>query len=188
MTCTHRTIPAVVLVTAVLCLVAPQQAANGDDDPLLARSREITAAFAGEMQMALQGAMASGGPVAAIGACKDTAPEIAARLSRESGATVSRTSLRVRNPANEPQAWQADVLRAFESDAATDEFFDRSGNNEARYMKAITTGALCLNCHGTVLAPDIRKKLDAAYPDDQARDYYLGDIRGAFSIVWPENE
>ena len=158
--------------------------ATADEDALLAESRNVVASFAAEMQTALQEAMAAGGPVAAITVCKDVAPGIAERMSAETGATVGRTSLQVRNPANTPSAWQRDVLVDFDS-GATDEFFERTGNNGARYMKAIKTGALCLNCHGTVLAPDVRRQLDDAYPDDQARGYYLDDVRGAFLVVWP---
>ena len=157
--------------------------AIAQDDPLLDKSRAVTAEFASRMQAALQQGMASGGPVAAIGACKDIAPDIAARLSAESGATVSRTSLKVRNRDNAAEAWQEDVLHEFES-GDSEEFFERDGESGARYMKAIPTGGLCLNCHGTVLPPEVSARLQEAYPDDQAIGYYLGDIRGAFSVVW----
>ena len=74
--------------------------ATADEDELLAESRNVVASFAAEMQTALQEAMAAGGPVAAIAVCKDVAPGIAERMSAETGATVGRTSLQVRNPAN----------------------------------------------------------------------------------------
>jgi hypothetical protein len=136
------------------------------------------------MQTALQQGMASGGPVGAIGVCKDIAPDIAERLSAESGAAVSRTSLKVRNPDNAPEDWQSDALQDFES-GESEEFFERVGDSGGRYMKAIPTGGLCLNCHGTVLPPDVAARLKEAYPRDEATGYYLGDIRGAFSVVWP---
>ena len=160
-------------------------ALGDDEDALLSKSREITASFAAEMQAALQTAMASGGPVGAIDACKVTAPGIAARLSAESGADVGRTSLRVRNPDNGADDRETEILVSFEESGGPAEHFERTENNGARYMKAIPTGAICLNCHGTVIPPDIASKLDEAYPDDQARDYYLGDVRGAFTVTWP---
>ena len=49
-------------------------------------------------------------------------------------------------------------------------------------MKAIPTGEVCLACHGKDINPDVASALDAAYPQDQARGYALGDIRGAFSV------
>ena len=166
-------------------LVLPFGSAGSQEDPLLTRSREVTAEFASRMQAALQQGLADVGPVGAIGVCKDIAPEIAEVLSRESGATVSRTSLRVRNPKNAPSDWQEAVLRRFETADESREHFERNADGGARYMKAIPTGGLCLNCHGTVLAPEIAARLKEAYPEDKATGYYLGDVRGAFSVVWP---
>jgi hypothetical protein len=161
--------------------------AGARDDPLLEKSREVTAEFAARMQSALQEGMAAGGPVAAIGVCKDIAPGIAATLSAETGADVSRTSLKVRNPDNSPAGWQEAVLHDFDT-GTTAEYFERTGDSGARYMKAIPTGGLCLNCHGAVLPPDVAARLEEAYPEDEATGYYLGDIRGAFSVVWPGSD
>ena len=181
------TITSSLAMLALFAVIVSTYAQSDDEDALLLKSREVTASFATEMQAALQTAMASGGPVGAIDACKVTAPAIAARLSSEYGADVGRTSLRVRNPANAADDWESEILASFEAPGAPAEHFERTGNNGARYMRAIPTGALCLNCHGTVLPPDIAARLDEAYPDDQARGYYLEDVRGAFTITWPES-
>ena len=52
-------------------------------------------------------------------------------------------------------------------------------------MQAIPTGEVCLACHGTAIAPEITAALDEQYPDDQARGFSLGEIRGAFSLSKP---
>ena len=52
-------------------------------------------------------------------------------------------------------------------------------------MKAIPTGELCLLCHGETIDPDIAAAIDKAYPEDQARGFSLGDIRGAFTLSKP---
>jgi hypothetical protein len=49
-------------------------------------------------------------------------------------------------------------------------------------MKAIPTAQLCLACHGENIDSITRTRLEKLYPDDQARGYKAGDIRGAFSI------
>lgn len=161
---------------------------QADDDPRLADSREIVKEFAGRLQTALQSAISSGGPANAIVVCKDIAPAIASELSRERGAAVSRTSLRLRNPANLPRDWQFDVLRKFDDRKATDtapEFYESRPDGQFRYMKAIPTGGLCLACHGSDIPAEVDALLDVNYPHDRARGYAAGDIRGAFSIVWP---
>lgn len=172
-------------------LSSAQDAAQSVDTKQL-ESQALVKRFAGELQTALMTAMSDGGPQRAITVCKDIAPEIASQLSRESGAAVSRTSLRLRNPQNLPREWQEQVLQEFDAaaasgaDAATLEYFaSAESNNGARYMKAIPTGGLCLACHGSELAPDVSELLDANYPHDRATGYASGEVRGAFSVIWP---
>jgi len=156
----------------------------GDDSALLSKSQALTTEYATQLQAALQEAMSTGGPVAAIGVCKDFAPAIQSELSRLSGASVRRTSLRFRNPGNAPDDWETEALKMFAS-SNQKELLETTASGMTRYIKAIPTGAVCLACHGEQLAPDVEESLDIAYPHDRARGYSLGDIRGAFSITWP---
>lgn len=167
------------LLTCAVCL--PGTAA---EDPRLAASRALAGEFAGRLQSALQQAMTESGPAAAIAVCRDQAPQIASELSRSSGARVSRTSRRFRNPGNAPEPWQQEVLEGFES-GQTGEFW-AAAEGAGRYMKAIRAAPLCLACHGEALSAEVLDRLDADYPHDLARGYQAGDLRGAFSIVWPE--
>jgi len=175
-------------MAAILILSGTISAA---DDERLLESRSIAKFLASRLQMDLKEAISTGGPTAAINVCKDAAPQIAAELSRLSGAKVSRTSLRFRNPRNAPEPWQAAILEDFDArskdteSAASLEHFEVAADASAQYMKAIPTGPVCLVCHGADLAPDVRAALDEHYPYDRARGYQLGDIRGAFSITWP---
>ena len=177
-------------VTAVVLSATPVFA---EDDPRIGQSRDIVEVFAGQLMGELQAAMAAGGPAAAIGVCKNVAPAVASRLSREYGAKVGRTSLRARNAANLPAAWQIEVMRDFDRRAAAAaagplEFFELRPNGRFRYLKAIPTGGVCLACHGETVAADVEEILAEEYPHDRARGYEAGDIRGAFSIVWPGQE
>jgi hypothetical protein len=52
-----------------------------------------------------------------------------------------------------------------------------------RYMKAIPTAELCVACHGAEIPPDVAAKLEELYPQDKARGFQPGDIRGAFTIT-----
>jgi len=177
------------LILAVLFISALPVFAG--EDPRLEQSREIVKAFAGQLQAELKAAMAAGGPAAAIHVCKDVAPAAASQLSRKYGAQVGRTSLRVRNTANLPADWQVQVLQEFEAraDEAGDrslEYFETRRDGRFRYMKAIPTGGVCVACHGGAVSNDVQQLLDEHYPHDRARGYAPGDIRGAFSILWPD--
>lgn len=146
--------------------------------------------FAQTLKPQLQQALAEGGPVAAIEVCSQKAPEIAHQLSAESGWQVKRVSLKPRNPAAEPEAWQRQVLLSFDERAAAGEdpqslsHIDET-ESQLRFMKAQGVAPLCLTCHGSQLTPEVKTALDEHYPNDSARDYQLGQIRGAISIVAP---
>lgn len=169
--------------------------AEEDATARAAESRAIIKSFAGELQAALKGAMESGGPVKAIAVCNERAPAIAMKHGEAKGWEVGRTSLKYRNPDNAPDQWEVAVLQRFEQRKASGEdvakmdfgeFTELEGKRVFRYMKAIPTGEICLNCHGgESVKPEVEARLAEFYPDDMARGFSVGDIRGAFTIIQP---
>ena len=159
-----------------------------------AKSKEVVQEFMKQLKGELGKAMKSGGPVAAITVCNHQAPVIAQELSDKYGWKIARTSLKVRNPENSADDWEADVLHKFENRKAMGEevkpmaYFavvENSQKHNFRFMKAIPTAEVCLKCHGQNIAPEVKARLDELYPADKARGYKLGDIRGAFTITQP---
>lgn len=158
------------------------------------QSRQLTMQLGGQLKGELTKAIAEGGPIAAINVCYLRAPEIAAQLSQASGARVGRTALRVRNPSNAPDELERSVLEQFATDLGSGSvdrpleavFEIRRGDAvERRYMRAIPTDALCLTCHGKSIAPELAAAIARDYPKDQATGFEQGQLRGAFSVVWP---
>ncbi len=155
------------------------------------QSRALADQFQGELMKALQGAIAEKGVAGAVGACTVIAPEIAQRLSAQSGAVVRRTALRTRNPAAKPDAHETaaleDLATAPMADGKPREVYGwvKTGDAETfRYMRAIPTGPVCVACHGSAIAPDVAAAIAKAYPQDAATGFAVGDLRGAFSIQW----
>ena len=185
------------LVALPLCPVVVSAAEPVPAPEWVAKSRELVAQLGGDLKGELTRAIEQGGPVAAIGVCKERAPAIAAGLSEQSGARVSRTALRLRNPANAPDELQRAVLGQFaEQMAATpagtgagppEAVFEIKGAQgiERRYMRAIPTDALCLACHGATLSPELAAAIARDYPQDAATGFAQGELRGAFSVAWP---
>ena len=167
------------------------------EDPVpewLTQSRMLAQQLGTELKAELSSALASTGPTGAIKVCRTRAPEIAAKLSRESGAVVSRTALRVRNPANAPDDLQRAILEQFADELAAGRTempleaaveINRGGKIEHRYMRAIPMDAMCLACHGQQLAPAVASAIASDYPEDQATGFEQGQLRGAFSVIWP---
>lgn len=178
------------LLTAAL-LFGPAVVRASDFPELESRAREIVSRFAGELKPQLKQAMEAGGPVHAIEVCSERAPEIAERLSRQTGWTVKRVSLKPRNrEKGTPDAWERDVLESFDQRQSAGEpptALEHAGLNQGyfRYMKAQPVEPLCLTCHGETLASPVQQALGTAYPEDSATGYSLGEIRGAFSLKAP---
>ena len=182
------------MVSAVALTVAlgvSGTATAADMDALKGEAVGVVKSFGGPLKQALGGAMKDGGPVNAIGVCNEKAPAIAASAAKASGWEVGRTSLKLRNPNNEPDAWEMKVLKQFEERKAAGEnpdaiafgeVVEMDGKKQFRFMKAIGTADVCLNCHGATVKPEVAAKLDGLYPDDKARGYSKGDIRGAFTL------
>lgn len=156
-----------------------------------AEGRAIAAGFGAELRSALQSAMAEGGPLAAIKVCNEDAPRIARAAAVQSGAEVGRTSTRLRNPDNSPDAHEQAVLEAFAAELAAGapesppSRLDTLPDGRVRFMSAIIMQPQCLGCHGENLAEPVAAAIDRLYPEDQARGYQPGDLRGAFTITWP---
>jgi hypothetical protein len=196
MSMTGRIFPLIALSMFSLAATAGEPA---DWPEWVGKSRALATQLGSELKGELSGAIEHGGPVAAIPVCRDRAPAIAARLSEQSGATVSRTALRVRNPANAPDELQRAVLEQFAEQLSSppsgaaptggppEAVFEIRGATgiERRYMRAIPTDALCLTCHGTTISPELAASIQKAYPNDEATGFSLGQLRGAFSVIWP---
>jgi len=164
------------------------------EDEALAGARAAAAKLSGGLMGALTEALRAGGETNALAVCHDKAQAITAAIAAETGREVRRTSLRTRNAANRPDAWERAGLEAFIQRAAAGEspealeitaVIDVDGQRVFRYLRAIPTKAMCLRCHGPAVAPEVLTAVKRLYPDDEATDFREGDIRGAVSVQQP---
>lgn len=170
----------------------PEAAPTPSTTTHLEQGRSAAQQLGAALKQALTGAIAEGGPVAAIEVCRLEAPAIAKRLSI--GASVGRTALRVRNPENRARDDERAVLERFSRQLAAGESANALedymvlADGSARYMKAIPTQPMCLTCHGSVLAPAVAAAIQHRYPSDEATGFAPGSLRGAFVVRWPTAE
>ena len=179
------------VIAALVCGTVMGIAAAAEQAPQVNEARGLVKEFFSSLKGQLQAAMQAGGPVKAIEVCNVQAPAIAQGLADQSGWEVARTSLRLRNPSNQPDGWESGVLEQFDvrqragEDPQKMEFsevVEVGGVKSFRYMKAIPTGEICLKCHGDQIAAEVQAQLNQYYPGDKATGYALGDIRGAFTL------
>lgn len=169
---------------ALATLSLPLQAA--DIEQLSAEGAALIPPFAAQLLGTVKAAMQDGGPAKAVEACNLLAPEITAQHNQAPW-QVGRTALKVRNPANTADDWERKVLEDFQQRAAAGEDLQSMKYAEVvdgqfRMMKAIPTGEPCLACHGSAIKPELAAVIDSKYPQDQARGFQLGELRGAFTL------
>ena len=183
---------AVLMVMAMATPIAHLSAAELDSE--VAQAKKAIKSFVVDLKGELKSNLKAKGPVATIEICNKAAPEITKKKSARYAGTIGRTSLRLRNPKNAPDAWELATLKEFEVRKSNGESIKKidkaevvaqDGKRFFRYMKAIPTGEACVKCHGADIKSAVAKKLDALYPEDKARGFSKGDIRGAFTVMRP---
>jgi hypothetical protein len=170
--------------------------ALADEAQLLGEAREIPSKMVPKLLEVLQGEIDKNGHAEAISVCREKAPQMAKALSEQTGWAIRRVSMKNRNVKAVPDAWETAVLQDFERRLAAGENpvqIDRGevvtvdGQKMYRYMKALPTQEICLNCHGTQnkLGTGVEARLKELYPGDKATGYGLKEIRGAITIKKP---
>ena len=184
-------------LAGVLATVALMAACGGEPPPerpsaevspeKVDRAKTAAAELGKRLKSRLMETIGSEGPVAAIRVCSEEAPEIARQVSADSGLTVSRTSLKVRNPDNAPDARERAVLELWRNKieagtppSALEPF--ASDSDDFLWMKPIVAEPPCLMCHGSDVPEAVADAIAARYPQDRATGYSAGDLRGAFVV------
>lgn len=175
------------ILLAALAAIGSSLLAISENKDLKQEAVAIVKQFAGKLKPELKQALENGGPVHAVEVCSEKAPAIAAELAEKSGWKIRRVSLKPRNPAAAPDAWERASLEALATRQANNDGSDplvlvERGDTSFRFMKAQVVEPLCLTCHGQEIEPDIAQALEHFYPKDRGTGYSLGDVRGAISL------
>lgn len=171
----------------------PSLAADDADARRLEESRKLAQEFVQKLGGTLKQQLETGGPESAIGVCKQVAPALAAEYSKD-GRIVKRVSLKPRNQTlGTPDPWEEQRLQNFDraviegkpvSEMEFTAVTESPDGRWFRYIKAIPTQKMCLQCHGQPehIKDSVKTVLTKEYPDDHATGYSVGSVRGAISI------
>jgi mono/diheme cytochrome c family protein len=185
---TRRIAIAAVLLAVTALASSPAPRETGD---------QVAGRLFASLMTTLQEKIAAEGPEAAIPYCRLEALPLTARIAEDfpSVKSVRRTALRVRNPANTPDATDRSVLEkwlaawnpASPPGPVLVEFAAPDGTQELRYYRPVPVMATCLACHGSgdEISPAVGAALQRAYPDDDATGFAEGDLRGAIVVSFP---
>ncbi len=173
-----RTLITPILISATIATAAAQA-------PQSPKGAELLQPFKQNLQKALLEGLAQS-PEQAVEVCQLLAPEIAENLSKD-GIYMGRTSDRLRNPDNAGPEWATAVFETYLEDDSTPQPTSLTlENGKSGYVEPILVQPLCLTCHGTNVTESLSTKINAAYPEDRATGYAVGDLRGVFWVEYPE--
>jgi alpha/beta superfamily hydrolase len=101
------------------------------------------------------------------------------------GVKISRISLKNRNSENYPEnSDEIAVLKKYAKTKSKKLVITKVGTNHYKVYKPMYINAKCLMCHGN--KKQTNKKvcniIKSNYPNDKAKNYKLGDFRGAFLV------
>ncbi len=138
--------------------------------------------------------MADKSGIDAAGFCSNKASDIAKEVSKKfpEGVRVYRTSLKIRNEANKPDAKDKEILEQL-AKSIEDKTFKKKptvvklDNNKTRVYVPLIVEKACTVCHGDAekINPEIKKIIASKYPNDKAVDFKEGSLRGVIVAEMP---
>jgi len=185
---THTLSAACLLLASTTPVLAAEET-----EALAAEGAALIKSLAEALQAELGSALKADGPVAAVEVCQVSAQDLTYGVSdSQEGWDISRSSHLLRNPANVADDYTAAKIDAFLARAAAGEavapmvsaeIVEDGDQRVFRMVKAIPTGEVCLTCHGsTEVSAEVEAVIAEYYPEDAARGFALGDMRGVFTL------
>lgn len=168
------------------------------DAEIMARAMEIGEKITDQAQKSLavklQASLKRGGTKEAISYCNLHAMPIVDSISQKYGAQIKRVSIKARNKHDLPDSLERQILEAYkfqlEDSASLQSNIQPLADQYFLFTKPIMINSgLCLNCHGRLdngMLESTRDLLKTKYPDDQAVNYQIGDLRGMWSVRIPK--
>ena len=153
---------------------------------------ELAKTSQGALSEKLIQSMKKDGVAESIKFCHEVASPLTDSLSSTYKATIKRTSNRLRNPRNQPDAIETQLLDAyqysFDNQLELKESVQMLDDKKSvLFTKPIMlNNPACLNCHGEPgknLKDENNLLLKSLYPSDSATGYKLNDFRGMWSII-----
>lgn len=172
----------------------PAALTSADSAAALERGGAVATAVAQGLAQRLQARLKEAGAVGAVDFCSRTALALTDSLlaDQPAGVAVRRTSSRIRNPRNTPDALEQAALAWFDSvrtatGTLPPAYVQAASADEVRFYRPLMIAAFCTECHGNAeqIDPGVRQILAERYPADAATGYQTGDMRGVIRVSLP---
>lgn len=157
------------------------------ENTLISKGNEVASALLQKLGGELKTQMQSSGALGALNFCSQNALTLTDQVAKETKTSIKRLSLKNRNPINIPTAQETAMLNKWDAQAKNGqplppyELVKVSESTAVYYKPIVINNETCLKCHGNI-EEDLAKTIKAAYPEDKATGYKMGDVRGMISV------
>jgi len=136
----------------------------------------------------LKGQLKSEGTIGALNFCNLKAYHFTDSMSQVFDATIKRVSDKPRNPVNEANELELEIMEQFKEKLAKGEEINGTTREVLKgYVNGyypIVTNDMCMKCHGSVdkMEEGVHEKITTLYPTDQATGYLPNQLRGIWVV------
>ena len=161
---------------------------NQSDQEIIEKGAAISGKLLKALMAELNAEIQKNGVPAAIDYCSLHAIPITDSISRAEEVEISRVSHRYRNSSNAANKKEMEMIEKYisqqrEGEELLPQVVTEKGQ-KIYYGPILLAAPLCLSCHGPYneIDADVKSVLNEKYPDDQAVDFNLNEVRGMFKI------
>lgn len=158
---------------------------------LIIQGQEIVQQSFQSLSSELSKELQDGGVQNAVGYCHLKASPIIDSLSSKYGVEITRISVKYRNPANKASLADMAILDAYRQQLAEGKtlqaHLEVTDEAVTYYSPIVIQNPMCLLCHGEPgksMEVENHDFIKTKYPDDLATGYQLGDLRGAWKVIF----
>ncbi|HRO47878.1 DUF3365 domain-containing protein [Agriterribacter sp.] len=182
---------AYILTACALISVSCRQPDTAAANDYRAQGDSIIKATFDTLRNALTIAIHNKGLQGAVAYCNENAYPVTAVLA-SGNITIKRVAEKYRNPKNAPDSTDAIQWRVFTAAKANGDSLQPAiiaGKNIVHYYKPILLQPMCSACHGKTgkdIPLPVAATIDSLYPNDKAKDFTVGDLRGMWKISFAQ--
>ena len=170
-------------LTSALLLASPMS-----DDQIVEKGDQVSSMLVQRLGGELKAQMQNNGAIGALHFCSQNALNLTEQVAKETHTSLKRLSTNERNPLNKATADEAALLKKWSDLLKNNQplppsaIVNLSPNTAVYYKPIVINNEACLKCHGNVEG-ELAKAIKAAYPEDKATSYKMGDLRGMIAVT-----
>jgi hypothetical protein len=163
-------------------------ASPSSDEQIILKGDNASALLVKKLGGELKIQMQTNGAIGALHFCSQNALSLTEQVAKETKTSIRRVSINERNPVNKVTANETALLKTWEDLLKNGqplppyEIVNLSQNTAIYYKPIMINNEACLKCHGNVEG-ELAKAIKAAYPEDKATGYKMGDLRGMVAVT-----